>query len=95
MLPNSVDAAFIGVTLICWSCASLADSVPDNGQTVFGRAPIGHRQPRAPKFLPRSAADQTEQNRESDFDAKQNKQNIEFDKNLNICRCGTEKPVER
>jgi hypothetical protein len=51
-------------------CAALADPLPDTGQTVFGDAPIGHLQPRAPEFLPDSAAEQAEQKRESDFDAK-------------------------
>jgi hypothetical protein len=45
--------------------------------------------------LPRSVAEQAEQNRESDFDAEQKKQDMEFDKRLNICRCGTERPAER
>jgi hypothetical protein len=60
---NPVNAAVIGTALICWSCAMLADPLPDTGQTVFGDAPIGHSQPRAPKFLPDSAAEQAEQKR--------------------------------
>jgi hypothetical protein len=95
MRLNPVNAAVIGATLICWSCATLAESLPDNGRTVFGHATIGHLQPRATEFLPGSAAEQAEQNRESDFDAKQKKLDVEFDKKLNICRWGTERPVER
>jgi hypothetical protein len=92
---NPINAAVIGATLICWSCATLAEPLPDNGRTVFGHAPIGHLQPRASEFLPGSVAEQAEQNRESDFDAEQKKQDMEFDKRLNICRCGTERPAER
>ena len=95
MQLNPVNAVVIATTLICWSCATLADSLPNSGQTVFGHAPIGHLQPHAPEFSPGSAAEQAEQNRESDFDAKQRQQDIEFDKKLNICRCETERPAER
>jgi hypothetical protein len=45
---------------------------------------------RAPEFLPDSAAEQAEQKRELDFDAKEKKQEMERDKKLNICRCGEE-----
>jgi hypothetical protein len=92
---NPIIASVIGATLICWSCVTLADPLPDTGQTVFGDAPIGHLQPRAPKFLPDSAAEQTEQKHESDFDAEERKQDKEFDKKLSICRCGEKRPAER
>jgi hypothetical protein len=54
---NPVHAAVIGAMLICWSYATLADPLPDTGQTAFGDAPVGHLQPRASEFLPDSAAE--------------------------------------
>jgi hypothetical protein len=92
---NPVNAAVIGATLICWSGAALADPLSGTGQTAFRDAPIGHLQPRSPEFLSNSAAEQAEQKRESDFDAKEMKQEVEFDRKLNICRCGEERPPER
>jgi hypothetical protein len=92
---NLANAAVIGATLICWSGAALTDPLSGTGQTVFGDAPIGHLQPRSPEFLSNSAAEQAEQKRESDFDAKEKKQEMEFDRKLNICRCGEEKPPKR
>jgi hypothetical protein len=50
-------------------------------------APVGHFQPRAQGFVPGSAANQTEQNRLSTFDAEQKKLDQELDKKLDICRC--------
>ena len=43
------------------------------------QAPIGHLQPRAPHFSPRSSAEHVE--------AEQNKLDQELDRKLNICRC--------
>ena len=92
---DPANAAVIGATLICWLCATLAEPLPDTGQTVISNPTIGHLQPRAPKFLPHSAAEQAEQKREADFDAIEEKQDIELDKRLNICRCGEKRPAER
>jgi hypothetical protein len=92
---NPANAAVIGATLICWSGPALADPLPGGGQTVFGDAPIGHLQPRSPEFLSNSAAEQVEQKREADFDAKEKKQEMELDRKLNICRCGEERSPER
>jgi hypothetical protein len=50
-------------------------------------APIGHAQPRADGFSPRSQANQTEQDRLSTFDAQQQKLDEMLDKKLSICRC--------
>jgi hypothetical protein len=50
-------------------------------------APIGHAQPRAEDFSPRSQANQAEQNRLSTFDAQQQKLDEMLDQKLNICRC--------
>jgi hypothetical protein len=92
---NPVNAAVIGAMLICWSFATLADPLPDTGQTAFGDAPVGHLQPRASEFLPDSAAEKAVQKRESDFDSKEKKLDMELDKKLNICRCGEERPKEQ
>jgi hypothetical protein len=54
--------------------------------TVYGNAPIGHLQPHAQGFSPASAAEQTEQNEMSKFDAEQRKLDEQLDKSLNICR---------
>jgi len=60
---------------------------PQPPMTVYGNAPIGHLQPHARNFSPGSAAEQTEQDRMSNFDAEQHKMDEELDKSLNICRC--------
>jgi hypothetical protein len=49
-------------------------------------APIGHLQPRAEHFSPRSPAEQTEQQQMSTYDAQQQKLDEQLDKQLNICR---------
>jgi hypothetical protein len=56
------------------------------GTTVYGNAPIGHLQPHAEQFAPQSPADQSVQQRQSEYDAQQQKQDEELDKSLNICR---------
>jgi len=50
-------------------------------------APIGHLQPRAQQFSPRSPAEQDQQQQMSKFDAEQQKLDERLDKSLNICRC--------
>jgi hypothetical protein len=90
-----VNAAVIGATLICWSFATRADPLPDTGQTAFGDAPVGHLQPRASELLLDSAAEKAVQKRESDFDSKEKKLDMELDKTLNLCRCGEERLKER
>ena len=49
-------------------------------------APIGHLQPRAEHFSPRSPAEQTQQQQMSIYDAEQQKLDDQLDKQLNICR---------
>jgi hypothetical protein len=68
------------------SAAVKAQPIVDTATTVPGGAPIGHLQPRAQQFVPRSAAEQAEQDKMSSFDAEQQKQDEELDKHLNICR---------
>lgn len=50
-------------------------------------APIGHVQPRASDFSPRSRANEAEQDRLSTFDANQQKRDEMLDRKLSICRC--------
>jgi hypothetical protein len=50
-------------------------------------APVGHAQPTARNFTLNSAADESEQQRLSAFDAEQRKLDEMLDKKLNICRC--------
>jgi hypothetical protein len=63
-----------------------AQPIVDTAATVPGGAPIGHLQPRAQQLVPRSAAEQAEQEKMSIFDAQQQKADEELDKRLNICR---------
>ncbi len=49
-------------------------------------APIGHLQPRAEHFSPRSPAEQTQQQQMSIYDAEQQKLDHQLDKQMNICR---------
>ena len=69
--------------------ASVDPTAAQNGQPSLSvpQAPIGHLQPRAPHFAPRSAAEQVEQDRMSAFDAEQKKSDQELDRKLGICRC--------
>ena len=71
-------------------CAALADPLPDTGQTVFGDAPIGQLQPRAPEFLPDSAAGKPNRSANRISTPKMKKQVMELDKKLNVYRCGEE-----
>jgi hypothetical protein len=58
---------------------------PLAGSTV-PTAPIGHLQPRAQQFYPRSSGEQTVQQQMSIYDAEQKKLDEQLDKQLNICR---------
>lgn len=78
----------LGSALVLGNFAIHAASVGGYGTTVYGSAPIGHLQPRAQRFVPRSPAEQAEQQQQSDFDAQQQRLDEELDKRLNICnRC--------
>jgi hypothetical protein len=79
-------ALTLGCTLVVFNAAVGAQSMVDAQTTVPGGAPIGHLQPRAQEFAPRSAAEQAEQQEMSSFDAQQQKLDEELDKHLNICR---------
>jgi hypothetical protein len=86
----SMRSMFHALTLGCTlavSCAAVgAQSIVAAPTIVPSGAPIGHLQPRAQQFSARSAAEQTEQEQMSSFDAQQQKMDEELDKRLNICR---------
>jgi hypothetical protein len=81
------------VTLALGSALAVSGSAPVFAQSITGTmigvptAPIGHLQPRARQFSSHSAAEQTEQQQMSIFDAEQQKLDEELDRRLNICRC--------
>jgi hypothetical protein len=77
-------ALTLGCTLVVSSAAVGAQSI--GGAPIVPGAPIGHLQPRAQQFVPRSAAEQAEQEAMSSFDAQQRKMDEQLDKQLNICR---------
>ena len=68
--------------------ASVDPTAAQNGRPGLSipQAPIGHLQPRASHFAPRSSAEQVEQDRMSAFDAEQQKLDQDLDRRLNICR---------
>jgi len=76
----------VGMFVTSGNAAVRAQSIVGAPTTVSGGAPIGHLQPRAKQFAPRSAVEQTEQEEMSNFDAQQQKLDEELDKRLNICR---------
>ena len=90
LVEYSMRSTFLVLVLVSMfvtsgNAAVRAQSIVDAPTTVSGGAPIGHLQPRAQQFAPRSAAEQTEQEM-SNFDAQQQKLDEELDKRLNICR---------
>ncbi|WP_375787019.1 hypothetical protein ACE10Z_05430 [Bradyrhizobium sp. Pha-3] len=87
MWSKRLTAVQIGGALILQVGWVLADPSIEAGRTIFGNAPIGHLQPRSPRFSPGSSPDRAVQRRESEFDARQEELNRELDRKLNICRC--------
>jgi hypothetical protein len=79
--------AILGVTLVLGNAVGRAEPLAASATTLPGNAPIGHLQPRAQQFAPRSTAEQTAQQQQSRFDAEQQKLDQQLDKSLNICRC--------
>jgi len=77
--------AILGGALVLGNVAGHAAPITGGGNTVYGNAPIGHLQPRAQQFTPRSPVEQAEQQQMSTFDAQQQKEDQELDKRLNIC----------
>lgn len=78
--------AVLGGFLISGDAAVYAEPIAGAASTV-PQAPIGHLQPHAQQFSPRSPAEQAQQQQMSAFDAQQQKLDEELDKRLNICRC--------
>ena len=78
---------FVLAGTLIWVSLALADPLTDIGRTVYGNAPIGHLQPRRPLFAPNDLSEHAEQERESEFDAKERKLDRQFDQKLDICRC--------
>jgi hypothetical protein len=75
----------LGSALVLGNAVGHAASITGSGDTIYGSAPIGHLQPRAQQFSSRSPANQAEQQRMSNFDARQQKLDEDLDKSLNIC----------
>jgi len=88
-IRSRVKPSPVAVTLavVLGNAAGNAEPLAGSTTTVPGDAPIGHLQPRAQQFSPRSPAVQTEQQQQSIFDAEQQKLDKQLDKSLNICRC--------
>jgi hypothetical protein len=87
MRSAPIIAILLGTFAVSGSAAVNAQQISDPVTAVPGGAPIGHLQPRAEQFSPRSPAGQVEHQQMSIFDARQQKLDEELDKKLNICRC--------
>jgi hypothetical protein len=85
MRSTLLSIAFLGSALILGSASVNADPLPGTTTGMVPPAPIGHLQPRAQRFAPRSPGEQSEQQQQSIFDAQQQKLDEELDKKLNIC----------
>jgi hypothetical protein len=87
-MRSALLAIALASTIATWGGgAVVAQSITGSATGLPNNAPIGHLQPRAQQFSPRSAAEQAEQQKMSAFDAQQQKLDEELDKSLNICRC--------
>jgi hypothetical protein len=75
----------VGCVVVFGNAAVNAEPLTASPTTV-PTAPIGHLQPRAQHFSPRSPAEQTQQQQMSIYDAQQQKLDEQLDKQLNICR---------
>jgi hypothetical protein len=84
MRSTLVMTFFLGSALVSGSAVNAEP--PASSLTTVPSAPIGHLQPRAQQFSPRSPAEQTEQQQMSIYDAEQQKLDKQLDKQLNICR---------
>jgi hypothetical protein len=87
MRSTPLILAVLGMLAASGSAAVNAQSIGVSAATVPGQAPIGHLQPRrAQQFAPDSSAEQAVQDKQSSFDAQQQKADEELDQHLNICR---------
>jgi hypothetical protein len=87
MRKTLIMMAILGSAVVLGGAVGNAASITDNGNTIYGNAPIGHLQPRAGQSSSSAPAEQAEQQQMSTFDAQQQKLDEELDKSLNICRC--------
>jgi len=85
-MRSIVLALTLGTMLVASGSAAVRAQTIVGPTTAVPSAPIGHLQPRAQQFAPRSAVEQAEQGKMSDFDAEQQKEDEELDKHLDICR---------
>jgi hypothetical protein len=87
MRSTPLILAVLGTLAASGSAAVNAQSIGVSATTVPGQAPIGHLQPRrGQQFAPGSPAEQAVQDKQSSFDAQQQKADEELDQHLNICR---------
>jgi len=88
MRTTLLITAALGTALVLGNASGNAAPLESPTTAVPAGAPIGHLQPRAQPFSPRSPADQTVQQQMSAFDAQEQKLDEQLDKRLNICsRC--------
>lgn len=85
MRSTVLYVAILGGALVLGYAAANADPLRGSMTSTVPTAPIGHLQPHAQQFAPRSPAEQSEQQQLSTFDAQQQKLDEELDKKLNIC----------
>jgi hypothetical protein len=86
MRKNLLFAVIVINALALGGTAGQAQSLLAPGVTAVPQAPVGHLQPRAPQFSPRTPGEQVEQEQMSAYDAQQQKLDQDLDKRLNICR---------
>jgi hypothetical protein len=84
MRSTLLSLTILGRALILGNVVVNAAPLPGSTTTV-PTAPIGHLQPRAQQFFPRSPGEQSEQQQLSTYDTQQQKLDEELDKRLNIC----------
>jgi len=84
-MRSPLAISIVGCVVVFGNAAVNAEPLAGSPATVPS-APIGHLQPRAQQFSPRSPAEQTEQQQMSVYDAQQQKLDEQLDKQLNICR---------
>lgn len=87
MRSTLLVALAFGTALVVSGDATVFAQSNAVASTGVPTAPIGHLQPRTQQFSSRSAAEQAEQQKMSQFDVEQQKLDGELDKRLNICRC--------
>jgi hypothetical protein len=86
-MRSTLLAVVLGTALVVSGDGAVFAQSIAGVSTGVQTAPIGHLQPRTQQFSSRSAAEQSEQQKMSQFDAEQKTLDGELDKQLNICRC--------